>query len=375
MANRKRGNGEGTIFQRSDGRWSGTIDIGRAANGKRLRRTVYGKTRKAVVEKLQEMQHRKATGTLADAGRMTVGEWLTHWFENIAKPKLRPTTQRSYEGIIRCRIIPQIGHLMLAKLSPVNVQAMQTELSALAPATRVKTHAVLRKALKVALRQGLVIRNVCDAVEPPKGSKPEMQTLTPEQADRLLKAAEGTEYASLIVLAIATGLRQGELFGLQWGDLDLDKGTLRVQRTLIELTAGHEFGPPKSSKGRRSISLPMMAVEALAEHRMQMFAKGCAAADHLVFCDRNGGPLRKSNFARRYYKPLLKAAEVPEVRFHDLRHTSATLMLADGVHPKIVQERLGHSQISLTLDTYSHVLPEMDREAAGTFDRLLKRNA
>ncbi|MBX3439489.1 MAG: site-specific integrase [Planctomycetaceae bacterium] len=371
MASR-RGHGEGSIFQRADGLWAAVIDIGYTAEGRRRRRTIYGATKRIVQEKLRELHNHKAAGTLTDAGRMTVGEWLRHWLDTIAKPKLRPLTYRSYESIIRGRLIPHIGHLQLVKLSPVHVQSMQTELSGLAPASRVKTHAVLRKSLSVALRQGLVTRNVCDAVEQPRGRRVEMKTLTADQADELIAAAEGTEYGALIILAIGTGLRQGELFGLQWGDMDAEKGTLTVQRSLIELPAGHEFGPPKSRKGLRTVSLPAMAIEALAEHRAKMLAKGWAAKDHLTFCDTAGGPIRKSNFMRRYFHPLLKAAGVPTVRFHDLRHTSATLMLADGVHPKIVQERLGHSQISLTLDTYSHVLPEMDQAAAGTFDRVLK---
>jgi len=173
---------------------------------------------------------------------------------------------------------------------------------------------------------------------------------------------------------VTTGLRQGELFGLQWADVNLQTGMLAVRRTLIEVGGKLSFGPPKSKSGTRAIRLPAVAVEALTTHRAEMMRDGFAGAS-VVFCDTKGGPLRRSNFLRKYFKPLLERAGVPDVRFHDLRHTSATLMLADNIHPKIVQQRLGHSQIALTLDTYSHVLPSMDEAAAGTFDRLFKRNA
>src|SRR5205807_7025156 len=197
--------------------------------------------------------------------------------------------------------------------------------------------------------------------------------LAPGQVIRLLEAAKGDRLEALYVLAVTTGLRQGELLGLHWDDIDLAGTALRVRHTLHELNGRLWIGEPKTRRARRQVDLPAIAVVALRNHRERMMIEG--HPDELVFCDTRGGPLRKSNLVRRSFLPLLKRAGLPTIRFHDLRHTAATLLLAQGVHPKIVQERLGHSQISLTLDTYSHVLPGMGREAASKLDALLTRTA
>ena len=172
-------------------------------------------------------------------------------------------------------------------------------------------------------------------------------------------------------LAITTGLRQGELLGLQWDDVDFDGAALHVRHTLHELNGRLWIGEPKTRRARRQVDLPTIAIAALQDHQERMLIEGHPHG--LVFRDTRRGPLRKSNLVRRSFLPLLKRAGLPAIRFHDLRHTAATLLLAQGVHPKIVQERLGHSQISLTLDTYSHVLPGMGREAASKLDALLMK--
>ncbi len=198
-----------------------------------------------------------------------------------------------------------------------------------------------------------------------------MQALASGQVVQLLETARGDRLEALYVLAVTTGLRQGELLGLQWEDVDLAGAALHVRHTLHELNGRLWIGEPKTRRARRQVDLPSIAVVALQDHRERMLIEG--HSDGLVFCDTQGGPLRKSNLLRRSFLPLLKRAGLPTIRFHDLRHTAATLLLAQGVHPKIVQERLGHSQISLTLDTYSHVLPGMGREAASKLDALLMR--
>jgi integrase len=223
--------------------------------------------------------------------------------------------------------------------------------------------------LKQAVRWNLIPRNPCDAVEPPRVGRKEMTAYTPEQVQQLLKAAEGHRLEALFVLAVTSGLRQGELFGLSWTDIDLDAGSVSVRRQLEELRGQFRLTEPKSAKSRRLVEIPRVAVEALRRHRARMGAEG--HLDGPVFCDTHGGWLRKSNFLRQVFKPLLRRAGLPEARFHDLRHTHATLLLAQGVHPKVVQERLGHSQISLTMDTYSQVLPTLQREAAEKLDDLL----
>jgi integrase len=228
----------------------------------------------------------------------------------------------------------------------------------------------LRRSLKQALKWGLVIRNVCDAVDPPRVSKRDIHPLSPEQVGKLLAAAKGNRLEALYPTAVGTGLRLGELFGLQWSDVDLGSGTISVRHTLTELNGILTLSEPKSAKGKRMVELPQRVVKALHEHRKRALAEGFASVPW-VFCNQHGGPLRRSHFHAQQFKPLLKRADLPDIRFHDLRHTSATLLLVQGVHPKVVQERLGHAQISLTLDTYSHVLPSMQRDAAGRLDSML----
>ena len=204
----------------------------------------------------------------------------------------------------------------------------------------------------------------------PRVAKKEMKTYTPEQVATLLNAADGHRLGALFVLAVASGMRQGELFGLHWPDFDLEGAVVSVQRGGEEMGNTFTLTEPKSAKGRRRIDLPTVAVKAMWSHKARMLAEG--HLDGPVFCDRNGGYLRKSNFIRQVFKPLLRKAGLPEIRFHDLRHTNASLFLAQGVHAKVVQERLGHAQIALTLDTYSHILPTLQRDAAARLDSVLK---
>jgi integrase len=207
-------------------------------------------------------------------------------------------------------------------------------------------------------------------VERPATGKADIQPLSAEQVAALLAAAAGDRLEALYSVAVGTGLRLGELFGLQWSDVDLKAGAVTVRHTLQELNGKLTLKEPKTDKSRRRVELPDSAVAALTDHRKRMFIEGHAAVPW-VFCNQHGGPLRRSHFHREDFKPLLAKAELPDIRFHDLRHTSATLLLSAGVHPKVVQERLGHSQISITMDVYSHVLPTMQREAAGRLDSIL----
>jgi len=238
------------------------------------------------------------------------------------------------------------------------------------PRVRQLTHAVLRRALKQAIRLGLLMWNPCDAVQPPRVPHVEMVVLQPDQVTIFLEAAKTERLEALFVLAITTGMRLGELFGLQWHNVDLDRGVVQVRHTLIDVVGKLELAEPKTQKSRRSIPLPSVATEALRKHRNMMVAEGLGDLPW-VFCTPSGNPLRRSHFNAYTFKPLLAYAGLPDIRFHDLRHTSATMLLSAGVHPKVVQERLGHAQISVTLDTYSHVLPGMQREAAAKFDEML----
>lgn len=363
--------GTGTIYEYRPGRFRGMLDLGVDANGKRIRISATGSSVKEVQQKLDALKQDALKGRPLNVDKLTVREYLARWLEDAARPTIRPSTYVRYEAIIRLHIAPRIGDIPLVKLSPVHVQGMNVDLerAGVSPRMRQFTHAVLHRALNQAVKWGLVDRNVCDAVDRPRVPRKELRTLNAEEAQRLLEAAKGDRLEALLVLALTTGMRQGELLGLQWEDVDLKTGTVYIRRTLLELKGKLTLGETKSGRNRR-VDLPDIAVETLREHRKRMLAEGHPGP--WVFCDTQGGPIRKSNLTRRWFKPLLQRAGLPDIRFHDLRHTAATLLLTLGVHPKIVQERLGHSQISLTLDTYSHVLPSMQREAARKLDTLFE---
>jgi integrase len=373
FARKRRGRGEGSIYQRADGTWCATYSAGYNADGKRIRRTVFGGTKEQVRDKLARVQTSKLDGTLAEPSKLRLAAYLDRWVEDAARPTIRLATYVSYQGIIRNHINSRIGGVALTKLNPAHVQGLYADMERDEASARVRqlTHAVLRRALKQAVKWGLVPRNVCDAVDPPRVAKRTITPLTAEQVQALLMASKNDRLHALYVLAVGSGLRLGELFGLQWQHVDLEAQAITVCQTLLEVKGKLELAEPKTSKSRRRVDLPKMVVDALWKHKAKMLAEGFAAVPW-VFCNSQGGPLRKSHFHRNEFKPLLRRAKLPPIRFHDLRHTSATLLLSAGVHPKVVQERLGHSQISVTLDTYSHVLPTMQLEAAGQLNRLLK---
>jgi len=277
-----------------------------------------------------------------------------------------------------CHAIPALGKRPLARVEPQDLQRLYSRKleEGLAARTVGKLHVVLHRALQDAVRWGLVGRNVCDAVRPPKVHAQEMRTLSPDEARQFLAAAEGDALEALYVLAITSGLRQGELLALKWQDVDLEAGQLQVRRTIARVNGrGFVEQEPKSARSRRSIALTPLAVDALRRHRARQLERRMIALvweeNDLVFANEVGRPIEAQNLVRRSFHPLLKRAELQRVRFHDLRHTAATLLLAQGVHPKVVQEMLGHSTVSLTLDTYSHVMPNMQAEAAAKMQAAL----
>ena len=376
MRRKRRGNGEGSIYQRADGRWCATHSVGCAPDGRRRRQTIFGESKEDVQNQLASARSKMLEGAFTEPSKLRVSAFLERWLEDASRPTIRATTHASYKGVIDNHIAPRISGVILTKLSPIHVQALYADMERddKSPRLRQLTHAVLRRALKQALRWGLVSRNACDAVDPPRVPKSEVAALSAEQVGTLFKAAEKHRLYALFVLAIGTGMRMGELFALQWRNVDLKNARLQVRHTLMELKGKLTLTEPKTSKSRRRIDLPDSAVEALKAHRLQLIAAGFG--EHpWVFCNSTGGPLRRSHFHRQVFKPLLKKANLPDMRFHDLRHTSASLLLAAGIHPKVVQERLGHSQIGITLDTYSHVLPTMGVEAAKKLDGVLRLSA
>jgi integrase len=280
---------------------------------------------------------------------------------------------------VRNHITPAIGSIKLKALTSTHLRGLyRTKTDAgLSPRTVQYIHVTLHKAFKQAVNDGLVRRNACEAVKPPQLHREEIKPLTSKQAKLLLKTIRGDRLETLYVLGITAGMRQSELLGLKWEDVDLERGTLQVRRTLAGLKNGQPiFESPKTAKSKRSIQLSEKALEALKRHHeLQVEEEQRLTGlwqDHgLVFATRVGTPINRRNLVTRSFKPLLSRAGLPEIRFHDLRHTCATLMLCGGIHPKVVQELLGHTSVTITLDTYSHVLFSMQGEAAEKMDSML----
>jgi integrase len=373
---KKRGNGEGGITRhKKSGLYMARYTVQTATGPKR--KTVYGKTRAEAAEKLTKAMADRDGGLIFEGENRTLSAYLDGWLNGPAKGSVKPSTFESYERMIRNHIKPALGHRKLKALAPDHVQYFyQSKLDAgLAPGTVRLMHGILHKALEQAVKWGTVPRNVCKSTTPPKPDSEEIKPLDSEQARRLLKAASGDRLEALYVLAVTAGLRIGELLGLRWQDVDLDSAALRVRRTKSTAKSGPTFTAPKNGKGR-SLKLTRHAVEALSSHRAAQNAErlktGSLWEDNgLVFATHGGKPLDSHNVARTSFKPLLKRAGLPDIRFHDLRHTCATLLLSRGHHPKLVQELLGHASVALTLDRYSHVLPGMGDQTAAAMEAAL----
>jgi integrase len=374
MSAGRRGNGEGTILRRSDGRWAAAIILDDYS-----RKWIYGKTRRDVADRLTKIQRDIAEGRPVINERLTVAEYMNRWLYEVAKQRTRPMTWRGYEHLVRLHILPTIGRVRLAKLSPQHVHSLitrKTREGRLAPRTIQYMHSVLRAALNQAVRWRMIHYNAAAMVSAPRGSRQEPKVLTPEAARRLLDAARGDRLEALYSVALALGLRQGEALGLKWSDIDFDTGTLRVRRASQRIPhQGTQLVETKTDRSRRTLFMPPIVISALRAHRARQAMERLAAGEHwvdldLVFPSARGTLADGPNITHRFHR-LLQRAGLPPMRFHDLRHACASLLLVQGVHPRVVMETLGHSQISLTMNTYSHVLPALQREAADRMESVL----
>lgn len=343
---------------------------------KRRQKWLTAATKREAEKLLAKTLHDLQTGGFIEPTKATTAEYLTHWLETI-EPTVRPSSHRRFSEVIRGRVIPTVGSVPLASLSPLHVQGFYRRClgDGLSSTTVALYHNVLHRALDQAVKWQLLIRNPCDAVDAPRESSTEMQTWTPDQTRAFLGIADTHDLRALWLLAVHTGMRRGELLALRWQDVDLDRASLAVRRTLTRGTGALTFGEPKSMAGRRSLALPTVCVDALRSHRIRQLERrlefdGDWQDTDLIF-ERGDGSLLHPNTLLHAFERLIVAAGVPRIRFHDLRHTAATLMLANGEHPKIVQERLGHSDISMTLNRYSHVTMDMQRDAVDRLERLL----
>jgi len=364
----------GQLIRRGERTWLIRVYRGRDAKGKReyVNRTVRG-TKKEAERVLTKLLRDRDTGVLLEPSRESLAAYAPRWLSVWVKPRVRGRTFESYRWLLNKYVLPTLGARQLAQLSAADLQALYNSMTEAGYSSRTVrlTHTVVRSALAHAVKTHLIVRNPADLTEPPRQQRREMQALGPAEAGRFLEAAKGDRWAALWMLLVTAGLRPGEALGLKWADLDGAK--LRIQRVRLPNGGVEE---PKTARSRRVVTLPDLAVRALKEHKARQNAEKLAAGrDYedagFIFVGPLGRPVETRSLVRHHFDRIVAAAGLPHLRLYDLRHTHATLLLAAGEHPKVVSERLGHSTVMLTLDTYSHVLPDMQTRAAEKLDAML----
>ena len=370
----RRANTEGTITKRADGRWEAKLSL---MNG---RRSFYGKTRQEVLAKLKAAQRAVADNLPLGSERVTVQLWLERWLENIVPHRTRPRTAHRYGEIVRYHLAPHLGHIRLARLTPGDVEGMMRKSldAGQSPQSVAHHRAVLRNALTSAIKHQVIARNAAALADPPRTPEREYEALTLTRARDILQAVERDRLEALYMLLLACGPRSGEALGLRWSDLDLSAGTLAVQRTLQRIDGKWEFLEPKTRRSRRTIPLPAPLAQALKAHQarqaLEHLALGPAWEGELwgglVFTNKAGGPLH-GDTVNHHLQRLLARSGLPRMRVHDLRHGTATLLAAMGVPARLAMEILGHSEISTTLNRYTHVTEDWQREAMDQVGRVL----
>jgi integrase len=373
----RRGNGEGSIRRRNDGRWEGRYSVQTPDGPKQ--KTVYGKTRKEVAEKLTEVMAGRDKGLVFDAGKLTVAEHLEQWLEDVVKPSASHRTYSTNAQQVRTHVAPTLGRIKLKSLRKAHIDRLYREKldSGLSPSTVRRIHAVLHKALEEAVKGDLIPRNPATHANKPKVKQDEIEPLEASQAAAFLKAAKGDRFEALYILCLMCGLRQGEALALRWRDVDLDEGTLRVNLQLQRVRGGGglQFSEPKNAS-RRTVGLPQRAVSALKSHRKRQLEEKLAAGtlyrdEGLVFASGHGTPIDAQNVVNRYYKPLLKRAGLPPIRFHDLRHSCLSLLAQRGEPIRDLQALAGHATAAFTLQRYTHHYDASARRTAEAIGNIL----
>lgn len=392
---KKRGNGEGTIFHRKDGSWQGQITTGRDSKGKPKRETFYGKTRSEVAEKLNKKLNDLMTGNHVEPNKVTVEQWFDNWLWQYKKLKLRPNTFTSYEQNIRIHIKPALGHYLLQELKADHIQRLINDKlengradkkGGLSPSSVIKINNIIQECLDQAVKNQLLIKNVCELTELPALGEKDVRVFTLVEQEKFMDVIQGDRLEAAFLLDLATGLRIGELIALRWKDVNLETGVLKVTQSLNRVKDFNckknpktvlKFGEIKTKSGKRSIPIPQNVVDIMKEYAAVQENEKQDTDDlyedkNLVFCTELGKPIEPRNMMRKFYSFIHKAA-IPKANFHSMRHTFATRALEAGIHPKVVQEMLGHANIAITLNTYSHALPETKKAAAEQLNYLFDR--
>lgn len=380
---KRRANGEGSIRKRKDGRWEGRYTAGRdPETGKAIYKNVLGKTQAEVKEKLKRAIEENTQLDFSRAGEYTVGQWMDVWFENCAKVKVRPSSHQTYRGYIDHHIKPYIGDIPLGKLTTLDLQQLYKKLLSsgrverteskkqpkdLSPKTVRNINQVISSALTFAKEQKLIISNPAGGCSLPKLEHREMKTLTAEQLQSFLREAKESGVYEMYYIELATGLRRGELLGLKWEDIDLTTGTIHVRRQVARINGEIVEAPLKTKNSYRTVSIGEDAVGILIEQKEKSHSE-------YVFPSPTGGPISPDSVLHMLHR-VLKRAGLPQVRFHDLRHTFATLALQNGVDVKTVSGMLGHFSAGFTLDTYAHITTQAQRQAANTMSSILSNSS
>lgn len=375
---------KGHIRKRGESSWAIVVDLGPdPETGKRRRQWQTVKGTKRDAERVRrEILHSIEIGTHVKPMKMTVGQFLNQWLEDYVAVNTAPKTAEGYRVIVNRHLIPNLGAILLTQLQPSHLQGYYTRAlsqgrvdgkGGLSARTVLHIHRVISEALTHAAEWQMVARNIAMSVKPPRPRQPQITTLTQEEVLAFLNEAAASTYYDLFYTAIYTGMRRGELLGLRWKDIDLDLAQLSVSQTIQRIPGkGFVTQEPKTGRSRRSIALSPSVCILLRQRRERQQSERLLLGkawhdDALVFGNLDGQPLDPSTLTHAFRR-IVKKAAIPHIRFHDLRHTHATLMLKQGIHPKIVSERLGHSNIGITLDTYSHVMPGLQEAAARRFE-------
>jgi len=363
----RRGRGEGSISQRSDGLWVASISLG-VHGKKRTRRVAYGHTKAEAIAKLHDLQ--LLAGQLPDAGNITLETWLTRWLELI-KPSIEPGTHQPYQIHVKKHLVPRIGGVKLRQLRPVDVELLYARLlkEGVKPPSVRKIGTTLSIALNHAVRSQLIPSNPAHGVRRPKAAKAAIQVFTPEQVAAFVRACAGERLGPLFLFILDSGCRPGEALALTWKDIDFAAGHVSLTKSLEN---SGRVKAPKTPRSRRQVELTKIGIDALHVHRKAMLVEGRnVRGGGTVFVNISGGHILPNDVTRGHLRPILERAKLPAVTCYALRHTCATLLLAANVNPKIVSERLGHGSISITMDTYSHVIPGMQRGAVEALAKAL----
>ncbi|MGW0560056.1 tyrosine-type recombinase/integrase [Streptomyces sp. NPDC003016] len=369
-------NGAGTITKRKDGRYQAAVYV-LQPDGTRARKFAYGKTWAECDAKRRVLLDKVDQGVPVPTKSAKLSEWLPYWLDNVIKPRRKLSTYDKYEAHVRLYLVPMIGSKRLESLGAADVRRFLVQLeNKTTAATAKESHRVLRTALTAACREELVGRNVAGLVEPPRAKSRELSPWSLDETLDFLAAARKDPLYTAFVLAIAMGLRRGEIVGLRWLDIDLDKRVLYV-RQQTQRRRGVLYNDDPKGRRRRAVPLPAMCIAPLRWHRMRQAAVQQRAGETweeggYVFATRNGRPVEPRNVYRSFTR-VAESAGLRVIRLHDARHGCATLLTAAGVAPRVVMEILGHSQISITMDVYTHVVQDTQREAISHMDRLLKR--